>query len=82
MTRVQAATKFGVGLSKGELFGLSVRNSFFDWGPGWYANESIGRAAIVINETEGEFDRQLIVNTVVTDNTFTGARVSLSLVAK
>ena len=71
-------------LSKGELFGLIVRNSYFDWGGGggWYTNESIGRAAFCINETEAEFDRSLVTNTVVRDNTFTGARGAATVLSR
>ena len=71
-----AATRAGVKASKGEVFGFSLTNSYFDWGPPWYANASHGRRAIAINETQGRFDRGRIVNSRVEHNTFTGVRGS------
>ena len=69
-----AATKAGVAASKGEVFGFSLTNSFFDWGPEWYATGSPGRVAVAINETQGKFNRSRIVSTRMEHNTFTGVQ--------
>lgn len=71
-----SATKAGVAISRGEVFGFSIINSFFDWGSPWYANTSVGHRAIAINETEALFNRSQITNTIVEGNTFTGVHGS------
>lgn len=78
-----SSTKNGHSISKGEVFGFSVTNSFFDWGGPWYSNTSNGRRAIAINETnETAFDRSLITNSRVAGNSFTGIQGSSTRLRK